>query len=747
MPTESIKSHENTAGIQDPVKDVDSCIEISKNVYADADSDGRNEDEPGIFAQEHEEVTEDQIQNDFLTELSPCTSLPEAEYNSPREEAPAKEEIEAEVMEESKTTLSPEQDMLIPAPTLPSSDDALQGKDSVDENKTSRLTSRFIFNGSHIHSESSIATISNSNINSVVFDHESSVVSSGGLARESSREKTSQNTSKGSLSGVSLLGQSMASQVVSSITKGTGKAVKAGTKSVNKVVKVGTNEVKYAVKEGGQQLRNVIKEVNAENLIKVGELGVDSVRQATAAGIHTIKKVASAGKHVANTALTFIMRNGDGRPRDAGFVSFTKLSTTHAALQMIHHPSPYIMKVSEAPDPEDINWGNVGISSHARYVGYLMSLGLSAILCLFWTIPISFISSLTELASLKESLTFLNTWIENAPWLEKALGQLAPVMLIVLNLLLPGILREFVNLEGHISSSVLEASLFVKLSAFTIIQTFFVSAITGSISAELNQMIKNPREIVDLLANSLPAQSTYFIQIVLVSTFIGQGFELLRVKPLGKSWLHSLFGSPFATKERNNSDRIQLLRPLNDPDPFQHAEAFALVVLYFMVLFVYTTIAPLTSYFVAFCFIIMGFGYRHQFIYNYPTKPDSGGKLWSAFVGIALTCMLIAQITLAGMFVLKKATYATPTLVPLMIITVLFNFYIRQEHFYVTNHLPTRECLLLDKKYHKEGDKDHSFSQGKYLQPALHSKDIYPEGWSVNAAPGHVSVVSSGDGT
>jgi hypothetical protein len=771
VPNSSIRSHGSTA-IEEPAKYVDGGVDITMNVFA-----GSGGDVPGIFAQEHEEVAE-QIQNDFLAELLPWILLPELDHNSPNKEAPTKEEIKTEVME-NMTPLSPEQDNLIPSPTLPSRDEALQrkvpldhtlenktplspehdksipspthpsgdeapqGKVPLDQNKTSRSNSRFIFGGSHINSESTIATISNSNINSVDFDHKSNIVSSTGLVAGSSKEKTGQNTSKGSLSGVSSLGQSITSQVVSSITKGTGKAVKAGTKSVNKVVKVGTKEVKYVVKEGGQQLMNVIKEVNTENLMKVGELGVDSVKHATAAGIHTIKKVATAGKYVANSAMTFIMRNGDGRPRDAGFVSFTKLSTTHAALQMIHHPSPYIMNVSEAPDPEDIYWGNVGTSSHARYVGYLMSLGLSAILCLFWTIPITFISSLTEVASLKETLKFLNTWIENAPWLEKALGQLAPLMLIILNLLLPVILREFAKLEGHIASSVLEASLFVKLSAFTIIQTFFVSAISGSISAELNNMIKNPKEIVNLLANSLPAQSTYFIQIVLVSTFLGQGLELLRVKPLGKSWIRSLVGPTLTIKERNTS--YLLLRPLSDPDPFQHAEVFAQVVLYFMVLFVYTTIAPLTSYFVAFCFIIMGFGYRHQFIYNYPTKPDSGGKLWSAFVGIALTCMLIAQITLAGMFVLKKATYATPTLVPLMIITVLFNFYIRQDHFYVTNHLPTRECLLSDRQYHKEGNRDYSFSRGKYLQPALHSKHVYPEGWSGPSVSGHVSVVSSGD--
>lgn len=39
-----------------------------------------------------------------------------------------------------------------------------------------------------------------------------------------------------------------------------------------------------------------------------------------------------------------------------------------------------------------------------------------------------------------------------------------------------------------------------------IIQTFFVSAISGSIASEITNMLEEPGTIVDFLANSLPAQ-------------------------------------------------------------------------------------------------------------------------------------------------------------------------------------------------------------------------------------------------
>lgn len=65
------------------------------------------------------------------------------------------------------------------------------------------------------------------------------------------------------------------------------------------------------------------------------------------------------------------------------------------------------------------------------------------------------------------------------------------------------------------SEGVLSASTFSKLAAFAIIQTFFVSAISGGIFQELSNIANNPSEAFKLLA-SLPDQSTYFLQILLV---------------------------------------------------------------------------------------------------------------------------------------------------------------------------------------------------------------------------------------
>lgn len=498
--------------------------------------------------------------------------------------------------------------------------------------------------------------------------------------------------------------------------------------SSDQLVKVVTGSSSKAVVRG---VGDAMREVNVDNLKKVTDMGIRTLKTQ---GVKSIKQVTQqvtnvgtyAISEVVHTAKDIIVRSEDGVPRDAGFVIFTKLSTTHAALQMIHNSKPYVMDVEEAPDPDDIYWDNVGKSNRSRQFGQVLSFMLSAILCFFWTIPVSFISGLSEIESLKRSIPFLEKMVEKNPWMEQLLAQIAPLLLIGLNLLLPLILREFAKVEGHIASSALEASLFVKLSAFMIIQTFFVSAISGGVYAELTKMLEKPREMVDLLANSLPTRGTYFVQIVLVTTFLGQGLELLRVYPLAIAFARSKIGPNLTEKERNTPFR-EFLRPLSDPQEFEHAEVFANVVLYFMVIFVYAIISPIINYFMVLCFLVMGSGYRYQFIANYPSTNDSGGKLFSGFMTICLVCMVIAQITLVGLLALKKATYALPCMAPLLIITIGFTLYLRGRHFYVTNHLPTRDCLQLDRQYHTEGKVDFEFVKSKYLQPTLQVADVHPD--------------------
>lgn len=74
---------------------------------------------------------------------------------------------------------------------------------------------------------------------------------------------------------------------------------------------------------------------------------------------------------------------------------------------------------------------------------------------------------------------------------------------------------------------------------------------------------------------------------------------------------------------------------------------------------------------------------------------------------------------------LQKAVIATPLMIPLIVITILFNAYVRQEHFRVAKYLPSRECMKVDRR--NGPDFDLSFAKDAYLQEELRQKVRYPE--------------------
>eukprot|EP00540_Astrosyne_radiata_P005934 CAMPEP_0116860074 /NCGR_PEP_ID=MMETSP0418-20121206/22203_1 /TAXON_ID=1158023 /ORGANISM="Astrosyne radiata, Strain 13vi08-1A" /LENGTH=82 /DNA_ID=CAMNT_0004494421 /DNA_START=10 /DNA_END=255 /DNA_ORIENTATION=+ len=81
--------------------------------------------------------------------------------------------------------------------------------------------------------------------------------------------------------------------------------------------------------------------------------------------------------------------------------------------------------------------------------------------------------------------------------------------------------------------------------------------------AELSNILENPESaVVDLLARSLPGQSTYFMQILLVQTFLGQALELLGVVRLAIAFVRSRCG-PNLTEEERNSIWMGL-RPISE---------------------------------------------------------------------------------------------------------------------------------------------------------------------------------------
>jgi hypothetical protein len=74
---------------------------------------------------------------------------------------------------------------------------------------------------------------------------------------------------------------------------------------------------------------------------------------------------------------------------------------------------------------------------------------------------------------------------------------------------------------------------------------------------------------------------------------------------------------------------------------------------------------------------------------------------------------------------LKRSVVAVPLLVPLIVVTFLFNDYIRKEHFRVAEFLPSRECMKED-LYINE-NLNILLPKNAYLQEEMRFKEKYRE--------------------
>lgn len=193
-----------------------------------------------------------------------------------------------------------------------------------------------------------------------------------------------------------------------------------------------------------------------------------TVNLAQDGALSTVSGVKGIGAMSVQVATNLIWGAEDGQVRDGGFVTFSSLSAKAQCVQMIHHQTPFTFQVRDAPLPKDIFWNNVGLSHKNQQIGFITAQILTATLCIFWTIPVTFITSLAEVESLKKALPSLNTAIQNYPWIEPLLSQLNPILVVILKVLIPVILAKISQREGHISQSSLNASVLTKLSLFLV---------------------------------------------------------------------------------------------------------------------------------------------------------------------------------------------------------------------------------------------------------------------------------------
>eukprot|EP00051_Salpingoeca_urceolata_P007129 m.94605 g.94605 ORF g.94605 m.94605 type:complete len:926 (+) comp15127_c0_seq3:258-3035(+) len=387
-----------------------------------------------------------------------------------------------------------------------------------------------------------------------------------------------------------------------------------------------------------------------------------------------------------NDAVKPLLRAGKKQPQlyPSGFVSFDSYHSAVRAQQMLISASPQLWTVDPAPEPRDVVYPNLALTHSQRAKKKIIWGLFTALLVLFWTIPVAFVAALTTLENLTAQLPFLEPVLDLSPVLKGLLSGLLPSLALIIFLaLLPMILTAMSRAQGWPSRSQISMSVLRKYFWFQVVNVFLVSLLAGAVFAQLDAIINSSGvgAYLDIFGAAVPATGTFFINYVLLLAFSGFPIQMLRIAPLIISWIKLKW---LAKTKREREAAVA-------PGAYDYGYRGGGHLLLVLLGFVYGLVAPLI---LPFIFVFFALGYlvlRYQLFYVLVPAWESGGQFWPLIFERCCGALLISHWMVLAIFVVKKAPGPAVLMLPLFMVTLMYYRYVKEEHKRITQFMPLDE--------------------------------------------------------
>jgi Calcium-dependent channel, 7TM region, putative phosphate len=260
--------------------------------------------------------------------------------------------------------------------------------------------------------------------------------------------------------------------------------------------------------------------------------------------------------------------------------------------------------------------------------------------------------------------------------------------------LLPPLFIAISRMEGLISFSEVQMRAFSRYFLFQVVNVFLVTTIAGSIFDTIAIIIDNPETMFELLGNSLPRMSSFFITFVTMKTFLGLGVELVRTMSLVQSLLRVIL-FPNATLRMKRSP-VLALRSIDDPGWFPFHKILAQDMLVVVISVVFAVVAPLVLLPCAMFCLFSRIMWTHHHLYVYESVFETGGQFWPKIFRRFVFGLIIAQMTITGQFFLKEARHEAYATIALIFITYFFLRSTRARYDPSSSTLPLEVATVMD---------------------------------------------------
>lgn len=397
------------------------------------------------------------------------------------------------------------------------------------------------------------------------------------------------------------------------------------------------------------------------------------------------------------------------------FVVFKDRETAATCAQVLLDGQNTLMP-EPAPEPRDLLWKHFTVGHHQYMIRKLIVNVFFFFLIFFWAIPVSFVSGLSNLDNLSkvEGFGFLVSLLrQNAVITGFVQGFLPTLAMTIFFALLVTIITFAVTQMGVYSKSKVSRAVLTKYFAFQIVNVLLVYTISGAILKVLNKLLDNPSQIIDILATSLPQQSGFFINYVMLLSLSGQTQALLNPGFLIVRWI----------KQRFLCKTAREFKEAENPGSFSLEKSYTNHLLVFTILITYSTLAPFIMVWGILYFAMSFVSNKYNIIYvNFP-EYECGGVHWIEVFNRMMVGTFLYQLVLVGVFGIYKF-YAGSVISAIMCVcTVTYFWYAHKQFSRSSRYLPLRYALDLNKTLDEIGLVEKNEISTDDVAPSMAPKD------------------------
>ncbi|KAF5124512.1 hypothetical protein DV495_003935 [Geotrichum candidum] len=337
----------------------------------------------------------------------------------------------------------------------------------------------------------------------------------------------------------------------------------------------------------------------------------------------------------------------EASPLNSVFVSFHTQEQAETALQTLaHHQALHMAPRHIGIHPDDIFWLNLRLFWWERLVRATGAIAAITALVIFWSIPVAFVGSISNIEALTDKLHFLR-FLNNLPeWISGVVsGFLPTILLAVLMALLPIFLRLMAKVSGVPSGTRVEYYVQNAYFAFLVVQVFLVTTLSSGAAAVIQDIINEPTSAMSLLAGNIPKASNFYISYFLLQGFTIAGGALLQIVAL---ILFHVLSTLLDNTPRKIWNRWNLLSSTGWGTVFPIYTNLAVIAI------TYSIISPMILCFSGLAFGVVYIAYLHNLLFV--VQPSDGrGIYYPRAIFQTFTGLYIGQVCLLGLFVVAKA--------------------------------------------------------------------------------------------